>query len=118
MLFISALPVYGTVVKKGSLAYCFLCSSYSLFDSSEVTTGHPLRSRWCEEAYSNTEHWLCHCPAIGYGQELIMARLTDQEICLDDRETTIAILNSQNVVAYRTYTKVSSSWDKFVNITN
>ena len=28
------------------------------------------------------------------------ARLTEQDADLDDRETTIAILNSQNVVAY------------------
>ena len=35
MLFISALPVSMIPLSKGSLAYCFLYSSYMLYDSSD-----------------------------------------------------------------------------------
>ena len=58
---------------------------------SQVTTGHPLRT---------LEHLLRHYPAMGCLQELMTARLTEHEAYLDDKETTIAILNSQNAVAY------------------
>ena len=35
------------------------CPTYS-----QVTTGQPLRCRWCDEDYNSiTEHWLRHCPA-------------------------------------------------------
>ena len=57
------------------------------------------------------------------------ARHTEHEAFLDDRETTIAILGSQNAVAYEeiigsslrrdhmTFTKLSSFRAKIVNIT-
>ena len=68
---------------------------------SHVTTGLPLRCRWCYEDYSSiTEHWLRHCLAMGYWQEMMTIRLTEHEAFLGDRETTIAALNSQNTVAY------------------
>ena len=35
MLFVSELPVSMVPLSKGSLAYCFLYSSYRLFDSSD-----------------------------------------------------------------------------------
>ena len=61
--------------------------------------------RWCDEDYNSiTEHWLRHCMATVYRQELMTARLTEHEAFLDDRETTIAILNSQNAVAYEEIT--------------
>ena len=67
------------------------CPTYS-----HVTTGQPLRCRWCDEDYSSiTEHWLRHYPAMVYWQELMTARFTEHEAHLDDRETIIAILNSQ-----------------------
>ena len=67
---------------------------------SQVTTGQPLRCRWCNEDYNSiTEHWLRHCPAMVYWQELMTDRLIEHEAFLDDRETTIAILNLQNAVA-------------------
>ena len=76
------------------------CPTYS-----QVTTGQPLRCRWCDEDYNSiTKHWLCHCPAMVYWQELMTARLTEHEAFLDDRETTIAILNSQNTVVYEEIT--------------
>ena len=76
------------------------CPTYS-----QVTTGQPLRCRYCDEDYNSiTEHWHRHCPAMVYWQDLIMARLTEHEAFLDDRETTIAILNSQNAVAYEEIT--------------
>ena len=66
------------------------CPTYS-----QVTTGQPLRYKWCDEDYNSiTEHWLRHCRAVVYWQELMTARLT-----WDDRETAIEILNSQNAVA-------------------
>ena len=72
------------------------CPTYS-----QVATGLPLRYRWCNDDYTIiTEHWPHHSPAMGYWQELKTARLTEQEAFLDDSETTIAILNSQNAVAY------------------
>ena len=38
------------------------CPTYS-----QVTTGQPLRCRWCDEDYNNiTEYWLRHCPAMVY----------------------------------------------------
>ena len=68
---------------------------------SQVTTGQPLRCRWCDEDYNSiTEQWLRHFPDMIYWQELMTARLTEHEAFLDDRETTIAILNSQDAVAY------------------
>ena len=39
-----------------------------------------------------------------YWQELMTARLNEHEGYLDDRETMIAILNSQNAVAYEEIT--------------
>ena len=43
------------------------CPTYS-----QVTTGQPLRCRWCDEDYNSiTEHWLRHCPAVVYWQELM-----------------------------------------------
>ena len=67
----------------------------------QVITDQPLRYRWCDEDYNSiTEHWLRHCPDMGYWQELMTDRLTEHENYLSDRETTIAILNSQNAVAY------------------
>ena len=72
---------------------------------SQVTTGKPLRCRWCDEEYNSiTEHWLRHCLAMVYWQELMTAILTEHEAFVDNRETTIAILNSQNVVAYEEIT--------------
>ena len=51
----------------------------------------------CDEDYNSiTKHWLRHYPAMVYWQELITARLTEHKAFLDDRETTIAILNSRN----------------------
>ena len=71
------------------------CPTYS-----HVTTGQPLRCTWCDKDYNSiTEHWLRHCPAMVYWQELMTDRLTKHEDFLDDRETTIVILNSQNAVA-------------------
>ena len=49
-------------------------------------------------------HWLRHCAAMVYWQELMTTRLNEHEAHLDDRETTIAILNSQNAVAYEEIT--------------
>ena len=67
---------------------------------SQVTTGKPLRCRWCYEDYNSiTEHWLRHCTGMIYWQELMTARLTEHETFFDDRETTIAILNSQNTLS-------------------
>ena len=63
------------------------CPTYS-----QVTTGQPLRCRWRDEDYNTT--------AMMYWQELMTARLNEHEGYLDDRETMIAILNSQNAVAY------------------
>ena len=38
------------------------CPTYS-----QVTTGQPLRCRWCDEDYNSiTERWLRHCPATVY----------------------------------------------------
>ena len=72
------------------------CSTYS-----QVTTAQPLRWRWCDEDYNSiTEHWLCHFSAMGYWQELMTDKLTEHEDYLDDRETTIVILNSQNAGTY------------------
>ena len=45
-----------------------------------------------------------HFPVMVFWQELVTARLTEHEAFLDDRETTIAILNSQNAVAYEEIT--------------
>ena len=67
------------------------CQTYS-----QLTTGLPLRCRWCD--------WLRHCRAIGYWQKLMTVRLNEDEAHLDDREITIAILNSQNTVAYEEIT--------------
>ena len=68
------------------------CPTYS-----QKTTGQPLRCMWCDEDYNSiTERWLCHFPAMVYWQELMTDRLTEHEAFLDDRETTIAIFNSQN----------------------
>ena len=76
------------------------CPTYS-----QVTIGQPLRFRWCDEDYNSiTEHWLRHFPAMVYWQELMTAKLTEHTAFLDDRETTIAILNSQNAVAYEEIT--------------
>ena len=67
---------------------------------SQVTTGQPLRCRWCNEDYTIiTDHWHRHCTAMGYWQELMTVMFKDHEAHLDDRETTIAIPNSQNAVA-------------------
>ena len=82
----------------------------------------PLRCRWCDEDHNSiTKHWLHHCPAMMYWQELITARLGEHEGYLDDRETITAIVNSQSSSIrrdYRTFTKCSSSRAKFVNIVN
>ena len=76
------------------------CPTYS-----QVTTGQLLRFRWCNEDYSIiTEHWLRHCPAMGYWQELMTTRLNEHEAHLNDSETTIVIVNSQNAVAYKEIT--------------
>ena len=75
------------------------CPTYS-----QVTTGQPPRCRWCDEDYNSiTEHWLRHCPAMVYWQELMTTRLNEHETHLD-RGTGIAILNSQNPVAYEKIT--------------
>ena len=67
------------------------CPTYS-----QVTTGQPLRQRWCDEDYNSiTEYWLRHCPAMVYWQELMTTRLNEHEAHIDKR-TTIAILNLQN----------------------
>ena len=51
------------------------CPTYS-----QVTTRQSLRCRWCDEDYySITEHWLRHCPAMMYWQELMMDRLNEHE---------------------------------------
>ena len=68
---------------------------------SQVTTGQPLRCRWCDEDYSSiTMHWLRHCPAMMYWQDRMAARLKEHECDLCDREAITAILNSQNAVDY------------------
>ena len=68
---------------------------------SQVTTGQPLRCRWCDEDYSSiTMHWLRHCPAMMYWQDRMSARLKEHECDLCDREAITAILNSQNAVDY------------------
>ena len=89
------------------------CPTYS-----QVTTRQPLRCRWRDEDYySITKHWLRHCPAMMYWQELMLARLKEHEGYLDDRETIIPILNSQYVVGYdEIFTTISSYRAKFVNI--
>ena len=80
------------------------CPTYS-----QVTTGQPLRCRWCDKDYNSiTEHCLRHCPAIVYWQELMTARLNEHEAHLD-RETTSAILNSQSAVAYEEITGLSQN---------
>ena len=72
------------------------CPTYS-----QVTTGQPLRCRWCDEDYSSiTMHWLRHCPAMMYWQDRMEARLKEHECDLCDREAITAILNSQNAVDY------------------
>ena len=72
---------------------------------SQVTTGQPLRCRRCDEDYNSImEHWLHHCPAMVYWTELMTVRLTEHKVFLEDRETTITILNSQNTVAYEEIT--------------
>ena len=77
------------------------CPTYS-----QVTTGQPMRFWWCDEDYNSiTEHWLRHCPAIVYWQELKTTRLNEHEAHLD-RGKTIAILNSLNVVAYKEITRL------------
>ena len=76
------------------------CPTYS-----QVTTRQPLRCMWGDEDYNSiTKQWLRHCPAMMYWQELMPARLNEHEGYLDDRETIIAILNSQNAVAYEEIT--------------
>ena len=61
------------------------CPAYS-----QVTTSQLLRCRWCDEYYNSiTEQWLRNW------QELMTAILTAHKTYLDDRDTTIAILNSQ-----------------------
>ena len=78
------------------------CPTYS-----QVTTGQPLRYRWCDEDYNSiTEHWLRYCPTMVYWQELMTAGLTEHDAFLDDRERTIAMLNSQNAVAYEEFTVI------------
>ena len=68
---------------------------------SQVTTGQPLRCRWCDEDYSSiTMHWLRHCPAMMYWQDRMSSRLKEHECDLCDREAITAILNSQNAVDY------------------
>ena len=72
---------------------------------SQVTTWQRLRCMWCDEDYNSiTKHWLRHCPAMGYWQELMTTRLTEREAHLDDRKTTITIFNSQNEIAYEEIT--------------
>ena len=76
------------------------CPTYS-----QVTTRQALRCRWCDKDYSSiTKHWLRHCPAMMYWQEPMTARLNEHEGYLDDKETIIAILNSQNAVAHEEIT--------------
>ena len=76
------------------------CQTYS-----QVTSGQPLKCRSCDEDYNSiTEHWLYHCPAIVYWQELMTDRLNEHDALLDDRETTITILSSQNALAYEEIT--------------
>ena len=71
----------------------------------QVTTGQPLRCRWCDEDYKSImEHWIRHNPAMAYWQELMMARLAEHEAYLDDREAIIAILNSENAVVHEEIT--------------
>ena len=51
------------------------CPTYS-----QVTTRQPLRCRWCDEDYySTTKHWLRHCQAMMYWQELMTVRLNEHE---------------------------------------
>ena len=53
----------------------------------QVTPGQPLRCRWCDENYNSiTKHWLRHCQAMIYWEELMKARLTEYEAFLDDGE--------------------------------
>ena len=76
------------------------CTTYS-----QVTTGQPLRCRRCGEDYNSImEQWICHFPAMVFWQELMMVRLTEHESFMDDRETTIAILNLHNAVVYEEIT--------------
>ena len=76
------------------------CPTYS------QVTGQPLRYTSSKVDYNSiTEHWLRHCPAMGYCQELMTTRLlTEHEAYLDDREGTIAIINSLNAVTYEEIT--------------
>ena len=90
------------------------CPTYS-----QVTTSQPLRCWWCDEDNNSiTKHWLRHCPAMMYWQELMTAKLNEHEGYLDDRETITAILTERSTLRrdYRTFTKFSSSRAKFVNI--
>ena len=57
-----------------------------------------------EDYNSIMEHWLRYCPTMGYWPKVMTARLTEPKAHLDDKETTIAILNSQNAVAYKEIT--------------
>ena len=48
---------------------------------SQVTTGQRLGCGWCDQDYNSiTEHWFCHCRAMGYWQELITARLNEHDL--------------------------------------
>ena len=68
------------------------CPTYS-----QVTTGKPLRCRWCDEDYSSiTMHWLRHCPAMMYWQDRMEARLKEHECDLCDREVITAILTERS----------------------
>ena len=76
------------------------CPTYS-----QVTTGQLLTCRWCDKDYNSiTEHWLRQFPVIVYWQKQMAARLTEYKAFLDDKETKIGILNSQNAVAYEEIT--------------
>ena len=65
---------------------------------------HEMSNILTSDNRTTTEHWLRHYPAMAYWQKLMTDRHTEHEAFLDDRETTIAILNSQNTVAYEEIT--------------
>ena len=63
----------------------------------QMTTNQPLRCRWCDKDYNSvTEHWLRHCPAMVYWQELMTTRLNEHNnnnnnICLKSNIQTSSV---------------------------
>ena len=77
------------------------CPTYS-----QVTTGQPLRCRWCDADYNSiTERWLRHCPAMVYWQELMTTRLNEHEEKHCNAQFTERISLRRD---HRTFTKLFS----------